>query len=276
MTATPSAPPDAVPLEEVVNLSDELIDILPLVQRVSDADVDAGIFADEEIHWMSADADASPDPFIDAPRLGLLPARDQDIALQSAFWMLMAQGAIVRSVDGEPELAGIYAFIGDLRASSEAAASVRIDIRDGGVHRLGLYRVRADLFLCEEVEESSGLHHFTFRSPGRQARWLAAALDAGGHADRTEEPLQAAGIDDLVPHPDTLAEHCHAAGLVTLAERDAVSRGALRAFTAYSGPDGLYVQTGWKAADDGAVAMQRLSPADFAGFCAAFLAAPES
>jgi hypothetical protein len=262
---------DAVPIEDVLDLVAGEIDVEPLVARAAEVDVDAGMFADEEIHWMSGGADASPDPFLDAPRLGLLPVREQDVALETAFWMLSAQGAIVLHADGEPELVGLYAVLGELRTESEAAVSIRIDTRDTGVQRLAVYRVREDLFLCEVVEESGGLHHFTFRSAERQAAWLAAALDPGGRADRTEEPQQASELAELDPHPDRLAERCEVAAFVTLGERGPDGPGPLRAFTSYSGPDGLLVQTGWRTEDASAVALQRLSAVDLTAFIAAFL-----
>jgi hypothetical protein len=263
-----------VPLEEVLEIGDGEIDLAPLVARAAEVDVDGGVFADEEIHWMSGDADASPDPFLDAPRLGALPAREQDVALETAFWILSAQGAIAHGPEGDPELVGTHAVLGELRTESEAAASVRIDTRDEGVRRVALYRVREDLFLCEVVEEAGGLHHFTFRSADRQAAWLAGAIDPGGRADRTEEPQQAGGLEGLDPHPDVLAERCEVAALVTLGERGPSGPGPLRAFTSYSGPESVHVQTGWRADGEGRVAMQRLSREDLVGFCAAFLGRP--
>jgi hypothetical protein len=260
-----------VPIEDVLDLGDGEIDLTPLVARAAEVDIDAGMFADEEIHWMSGGADATPDPFLDAPRLGLLPTREQDVALETAFWMLSAQGAIVHDADGEPELAGLYAVIGELRTESEAAVSVRIDTRAAGVQRLALYRIRHDLFLCEIVEEAGGLHHFTFRSTDRQVRWLAAVLDPGGRADTTGEPQQARELDELDPHPDALAERCEVAAHVTLGERGPEGPGPLRAFTSYSGPDGVVVQTGWRAGEESAVALQRLGPEDLLGFLAGFL-----
>jgi hypothetical protein len=157
-------------------------------------------------------------------------------------------------------------------STSAAAASVRVDVRDVGVQRAAIYRVRHDLFLCETVEEAGGLHHFTFRSDLRQAAWLAAWIDRESRADRTEEPLTPARLADLDPHPDALAQRCEVAAFVSLAERGADGTGPMRACTAYSGTDGVWVQTGWAAEDAGAVAMQRLSPDDLVAFLAAFLA----
>jgi hypothetical protein len=90
-----------------------------------------------------------------------------------------------------------------------------------------------------------GLHHFTFRSPYRQAAWLASAIDPNGRVQRAEPPQQAKDIDDLDPHPDRLAETCETSALVYYGSHNADGQSAERALTAYSSPAGVYLLTGW-------------------------------
>ena len=65
--------------EVMVDIPEGPTELGPLVAAVGRADVDAGIFADEEVHIMTGRADDRPEAFIDAPRLAELSEHDQDI-----------------------------------------------------------------------------------------------------------------------------------------------------------------------------------------------------
>lgn len=251
-------------------------DITALVLAVNGADVDAGILTDEEVHWIGGDPDADPDEFLDAPRLARLTPDEQQIALETTLWMLQARGeAIYDPTTDLLRLEGVHAVLGDLRGSPEAAISVRVDVRGEGTRRAAIYRIRPDLFMTEEVEDA-GLHHFVLRSPARQAAWLAVAVDPHGHAgdDSDPQPQTATDLNGLDPHPDRLAERCETASLVCSGSRTPDERTAQRTFTAYSGPDGVHILTGWRTDTDAQAALQRLSRRDLIEFCAAFLSGP--
>ncbi|MGH8909212.1 MAG: hypothetical protein ACRD0K_22640 [Egibacteraceae bacterium] len=260
-----------VMLEDVLTDLSGLTDVRPLVNAVNRADVDAGVLTDEEVHWIGPNPDGAPRKFIDAPRLAQLSAREQQVAMETALWIMQARGEVFYDADADAlRFEGLHALLGDLRENPEAAVSVRVDVRDEGVQRAAIYRIRPDLFLCEDVSEV-GLHHFTFRSAARQAAWLAAAADPNGHASHTGSPQSAADVNGLDPHPDRLAATCQTAALVLCGSRSLHGRTPQRTFTAYSGPDGVHVLTGWKTATDGQVVMQQLSRQDLIDFCAAFL-----
>ncbi len=246
-------------------------DLQPLARAVQRADVDAGIFADEEVHIMTGRADDRPEAFIDAPRLAKLDEHDQDIALETAFWLLQAQGvATWDAALSQFKIVGVYAVVGELRQESEVAISVRVDERDEGTRRSAIYRVRPDLYLFEDVSDT-GLHHFVFHSSERAGGRLAAAVDPEGCADRTGKPQSAPALSALDPHPDQLAASARTSAFTYLGARGGDASAARRSFTCYGGPKGSWVLSGWEGPNDGHVALQRLGPGDLAAWCRSFI-----
>lgn len=157
----------------------------------------------------------------------------------------------------------------DVRWDSEAVVRVRADVRGEGIVRAAVYRARPELFLTEEVFDE-GLHRFTFRGTATQAAWLAAFVDPGTRARRTEPARTAARIQGLDVTADQLAQSSEVSALaVWTAAGDQQAR---RSFTAYSGTAGLQVLHGWQLPNIGDVCLQRLGPRDLVAFCAAFLA----
>lgn len=145
-------------------------DLQPLARAVQRADVDAGIFADEEVHIMTGRADDRPEAFIDAPRLAKLDEHDQDIALETAFWLLQAQGvATWDAALSQFKIVGVYAVVGELRQESEVAISVRVDERDEGTRRSAIYRVRPDLYLFEDVSDRATPLRLPLLGTGRRS-----------------------------------------------------------------------------------------------------------
>ncbi len=260
-------------IEEVLDDLTGLIDLTPLVEAVKEADVDVGMLTDEEVHWIGPDPDRKPEEFIDAPRLSQLTSDHQEIALETALWMLQARGdATYDPTTDTLRLEGVHAILADLRNRPEAAVSVRVDVRGEGMRRAAIYRVRPDLFLSEEVSDS-GLHHFVLRSPVRQAAWLAAAIDPHHHVTTdSSSPQTASSLEGLDPNPDELAQRCDSAAFVFYGERGPDGQSSQRAFTAYSSTGGVHILTGRESANRGSASLQRLGRGDLLGFCAAFLA----
>ncbi|MDP8975932.1 MAG: hypothetical protein M3N28_06140 [Actinomycetota bacterium] len=261
-------------LEEVLAdvLQDGQVELAPLVSAAQHAEVDAGVFADEEIHLMRGQIDDRPDEFIDAPRLGQLSEHDQDVALETALWLLQAQGAATWDDSREAfEFVGPYAIVGELRHEPEAAVSVRVDVRGEGTRRAAIYRVRPDLFLTEDVSEV-GLHHFVFRSAPSAATWLAGLVDPLSRAKGSAHEQRARTAADLNPNLDQLTARCESSALVFYGARSPDGSSAQRAFTCYSGNDGVYVLWGWQSASSGEAVLYRLGPGDLIGFCLGFLA----
>lgn len=250
---------------------DGQVELTPLVSASQRTEVDAGIFADEEIHLMRGRADDRPDGFIDAPRLAQLSEHDQDVALETALWLLQAQGSATWDEGSEGfRFVGVYAVVGELRHEPEAAISVRVDVREEGTRRAAIYRVCSDLFLTEDVSEV-GLHHFVFRSALSGATWLAEMVDPRSRAKGSAQEQRARTSAELSPNPDQLAAACETSALVYYGARSVDSLPAKRAFTCYSGPDGLHVLSGWQGPSDGESVLHRLGPEDLVGFCMAFL-----
>lgn len=246
-------------------------ELRPLVAAVGRADVDAGIFADEEVHIMTGRADDRPEAFIDAPRLAELSEHDQDIAIETAFWLLQAQG--VATWDPEREqfrILGVYAVVGDLRQECEAAVSVRVDVRDEATRRAAIYRVRPDLYLFEDVSDT-GLHHFVFHSLVRAAGRLAASVDPYGCADGTGRRQSVVAEKDLDPHPDQLVASARTSALTYLGARGGNAPGPGRSFTCYGRADGAWVLSGWERTGDGHVELQRLGRDDLVEWCRRFI-----
>lgn len=259
-------------LEEVLGeIPAAPMDLEPLVRAAQRADVDAGLFADEEVHIMTGRADDRPDPFIDAPRLGELSEHDQDLAIETAFWLLQAQGAATWDPErSQFRILGPYSVVGELRQECEASASVRVDVRDEGTGRAAVHRVRPDLFLFEDVSDT-GLHHFVFHSLERAATRLAAAVDPLGCAAGTGRPQSVADMGQLDPHPDALAASARTSALSYLGARGAGASGSRRSFTCYGGPDGAWILHGWQTPSEAHVVLQRLGPVDLATWCRTFL-----
>jgi hypothetical protein len=259
-----------LPFARVVDLAGAEVPIEPLVRAATDADVDAGVLSDEELYLLSPEPEAEPDPHFDAPRLAGLSAEQREVALASAVWVLRAHQLVRPTDSGELGFVGLTAVVGDVRANAEAAVRVRVDVRGEGSGRAVLYRARPDLFLTQQVGDE-GLHRFTFRGAQAQARWLAAFVDPGAHARRTEPGRTAVRLDDLGITSEQLAAASASSALaVSLDADDPAPR---RCFNAYGGADGLRVLHGWQRADDGDVRLQFLGPGDLVAFCAAFLAA---
>lgn len=120
--------------------------------------------------------------------------------METTLLLLQARGDVVYDREHDVHQAvGGHAVLGEVRTSPDAAVSVRVDVRDQGVQRAAMYRVRAELFLIEEVAEA-GLHHFVFRSADRAVAWLAGTLDPYARADHPGPEQLAERLDDLDPH----------------------------------------------------------------------------
>lgn len=182
----------------------------PIVRAAhADLDVLLGVFTDEEVHWTGGDPTAAPDAFIDAPRLATYTREEQDAALTATIMLLQARGqASYESHDDELALHGVHAVLADVRNDCEAAISVRLDVPGEGTDRAAIYRVRHDLYLCQDVSRE-GLHRFTFLSPEQQAGWLAATIDPFHLVRDDNGPTRTVEeLDELSPHPDELARRC--------------------------------------------------------------------
>lgn len=227
--------PPVVAFEEVLPELPQggTVELTPLLRAVQRADVDVGIFADEEVHLLRDRVDDQPDEFVDAPRLARLSEHDQDVALETALWLLQAQQAATWDDARQAfRFDGVYAVVGEFRYGAEAAVSVRTDVRQMGTSRAATYRVRPDLFLTEDVSET-GLHHFMLRSHQRAAAWLADRVDPGHRADRSGPEQIAEHPDQLEPRPDRLAETCETSALVYYGARGDDGTAGQRSFTCY-------------------------------------------
>lgn len=257
---------------DVLDLSGQApVDVAPLVAAVASSDVELGTFTDEELHWAAPDTDATPEAFIDAPRLARMDPKAQDVALATAMWMLQARGDA--AWDGQAvRLRGVHAMLGQVRHEAQASASVDVQVRDGEGSRAAVYRVRPDLFVVEYVAPE-GLHWLVCCSPQRAAARLASLVDPEQVARDTGPAQTAAEPDRLSPQPDALADAATTAAFVLLGEVSPDGEPAQRAMTVYGTGDGLFVYQG---VDDGlsgaTVGCQRLGPADLVAYCRAFLA----
>lgn len=266
-----------VMIEEVIDLhGGSRISLRPVAKEARRRDVHLGWFSDEEVHVVSPDRDARPRAHIDAPRLSGYAPEAVTAALESTLWTLQARGH--GHLDREHDtyvFHGEHALLGNLRWSAATAVSLLLDVREEGTSTRALYRVDDDLWLCEDVLVV-GLHEFTFRSPERAAAWLLAEIDRETWADRTEPASVGRQLDELRPHPDALAEVATVAATVYAADASSAApdeTAAGRSFTAYAGPDGLWLLAGWQ--DDsgqGEVRLQRVGAQDFGEACASFLA----
>lgn len=255
-------------LEEVLPNLRTITDLRPLASAAREADVDAGILTDEEVHLIGPDPMAPPDGFIDAPRLAELPAHDQEVALEAVRLLLEARGDVIHDPSEDLDRAvGAHAVISEVRNAPQAVVSVRVDVRGEGTRRAAIYRALPDLFLVEEVHDA-GLHHFAFRSPPRTAAWLASAVDPFARAARTTAPDRSSDVDASEARSQRLAAASETSALVYSASHDPDDA---RSFTCYSGQDGVHVLFGWRSAEAGQVMVQELGPGDLVAFCAAFL-----
>lgn len=255
-------------LEDVLPDLTGTVDLVDLARAAEQADIDAGVLTDEEVHWLSPDPDAEPDGFLDAPRLAKLPPAARQVALETALWMLRARGEIEYDPSTDRlRIDGTLALLGELRNRPEAAVSLRVDERGTGTHRAGIYRVRHELFLTEEVADT-GLHRFVFRSPARQACWLASAVDREQRATSTSGPCRTVATLDATGHD--LAARSEVVSFAYAGIRTSGGRHAEHVFSAYSGPDGVHVLS--RGQPEGEATLQRLSGTDLQAFCGQFLA----
>lgn len=261
--------PKALFEEVYPDLSEGIDDIMPLVRAGQDFDVDAGIFADEELHLMRDRLGQPPKAFIDAPRLARLSEHDQEVALETALWLLQAQGAATWT-DGRQqfELMGVYGVMGTLRDEAEAAVTVLVEARDPETKQAAAHRIRADLFLVEDVSDV-GLHHFVFRSPERAAAWLAATIDPKRRAEKGGPERRARDGEKLDPHPDQLAASSDTRAVIQYTERGSVDPPIESSFTCYAGSGGVHMLTGAHPGSE--VVLRRLGPVDLVAECSTLL-----
>lgn len=264
--------PDAVGFVDVMGAPDaggrvRLDRIARIARR---RDVVLGVFTDEEVHWTSRDPAAPPAEFMDAPRLATYTRGEQDTALAATLWLLQARGEASYDPDtDELVFHGPHAVLGDLRNDSEAAFSLRLDVPGQETRRAGVFRVRHDLFLCEDVAPE-GLHRFTFLSAENQAAWLAATIDLFNLAHLDSGPAQTAErLEELSPQPEDLAGRCRSSALLVGTDRDSADR-SLTVYT--TDDDGLWFFVGWTAGGTGAFQLANLGRNDAVEALLAFVA----
>lgn len=202
------------------------LDLATLPDHLADGPLEVGVLTDEELHWFGPDPDAAPDPEVDAPRLGRLDAEAQQVALDTALWMLQARGELVLEDDrpGEVLRLGVRALGVALRSSASARCTVTVT-RDGTAERAVVWWLPGVGTLAETVS-AAGLHHLVLRHPDDQARWLAGLLgpcvDASGPVQRVADPAQ------LSPPLDELRRGVRTELRCVLAVRDAAPDAAGR------------------------------------------------
>jgi hypothetical protein len=257
---------------EVLDLSEldgAAIDLLE--DAVESGDVRVGSLTDEEVHWLRPNADAAPDAHLDAPRLGALADHEQRAALDAVMVLLAVRGDAEVSPDGEVRWHGRHALLAAMRYGAEAAASLRVDRHDHRPElRAAIYRITGGLFLTEEVDEPTGVHHFVLRAPDRQASWTAWVSDPTGCAGVTSEPEHTTEPGAWGSRLDALARRARTTALLQVASVPELDEPP-RTLTMLGCDDGLWVLQGYEADAGGEAALQRLDPGDLAGLCLAVL-----
>lgn len=248
------------------------IDLGAVREVAGGTDVLVGVLTDEELHWLG-DPDRAPQAFLDAPRLARLTPAEQEVALETALWIMTARGEFAWR-EGPPEAYGVHAIVGNLRRASPSVAIVRTDRRGQGSALAARYEAGADLVLVEDVDEA-GLHRFAFRSVARDAAALVAQLDPRLRATATSSPQLAPTTATLDPHPDDLARTCEASSMLYHAHLTSPERMAARALTVYSGARGAWALAGRHADDHqpGEVTWQQLDAPALLALVGAFLTA---
>ena len=246
------------------------IDLGPVREVAAGADVLVAVLTDEELHWLG-DPDQPPRAFLDAPRLASLAPGDQQVALETALWIMTARGEFAWR-EGPSQAYGVHAIVGNLRRAALSAAIVRTDRRGQGTRLSARYEAGPDLLLVEDVEDT-GLHRFVFRSIARDAGALAAALDPHRRATSAAAPQTARTVADLSPSPDDLARTCEASSLLYHAHLTGPEQVAARALTVYSDAQGVWALAGRHPADGqhGQVAWQQLDRPALRALLDAFL-----
>jgi hypothetical protein len=264
---------------EVLDLSEldgSAIDLLEVA--VEGGDVLVASLTDEEVHWLRPDADATPDTHLDAPRLGALSSQEQRAALDAVMVLLAVRGDAEVSPDGEVRWHGRHALLAAMRYGAEAAASLRVDRHEGGPGvRAAIYRITGGLFLAEEVDEPTGVHHFVLRAPDRQASWTAWVSDPAGAAEVTSPPEHTDGPAAWRSRLDALARHARTTALLQVASVPELDEPP-HSLTMFGCDDGLWVLQGYEDDEGGEAALQRLGPGDLGGLCLTVLtgAQPEA
>lgn len=249
---------DPVVLAELVDVGGRgPIELGPVREAAAGADVLVAVLTDEELHWLG-DPDAAPRAFLDAPRLALLGRAEQQVALETALWIMTARGEFAWR-EGPSQAYGVHAIVGNIRRAAPSVAIVRTDRRERGTRLSARYEAGADLLLVEDVGDD-GLHRFLFRSLARDAGALAAQLDPHRRATATSEQQTAPTTADLDPDPDDMVRTCEASSLLYHAHLTGPERISARALTVYSGARGAWALAGRHPADDqpGQVAWQQL------------------
>jgi hypothetical protein len=257
---------------DVVDLTSPDEATLPALEAaVEEHDVSVGDATDEEVHWLRPDADTTPDPHLDAPRLARLPEGEQRAALDAVLVLLAARGDAEVTPDGGVRWHGRHALLSALRYGAEAAASLRIDGPSEEPGRAAIYRITPRLFLTEEVDEPTGTHRFVLRSPTRQAAWVAAASDPAETATDTSVPERTDAPGAWRERIDGLARAARTTALLQVASAPQLEEPP-RTLTFLGCADGLWVLQGYGDDANGQASLQRLGPTDLGSLCLAALA----
>lgn len=230
-----------------------------LDRAVADADLDVGMFTDEELHWLTDRDEVYDDP-IEAPRLRDLLPGEQKAALDAALWMMFARGDVGEDEDGGFYPAGRHGLLPELREGSSGVARVEISLPDDEPAFGALYLVGPSSVMVEEVSPL-GLHDFMITTPARAATILLAWVAPEGVTGSTGEPRTAGAVEQL-PELDGLSTAASRSVRVMTGRPDGeVFAGTLS--TLYLLDDGLHLLSGWTGPDGGGeVTLQRLGEQD--------------
>jgi hypothetical protein len=257
------SPIERIAVEEVaLDLTTQVVDldldaILTDIERVIDeADLDVGLFTDEEIHLLGRD-DEPGDDDLDAPRLGQLPPGARRTAVEAVAHVLLARGDLHLLGEGEVVASGRAALVATLRGAPLGVARLRVDVRgEGEPIRAALFHVSERAVMLEQVD-GAGIHHLILTAPGRAAAWLLRQVAPGSLVSEDLAASRSAQLADLDLDVEALAGRAARSAVVVVAR---ATRTGLeeRTQTVYLADDRLTVLEGWRAAEDGEHVVQRL------------------
>lgn len=257
-------PIEPVRTEDVLDVTGE-VTREQIDRAVADADLDVGVFTDEELHWL-ADRDEVYDDPIEAPRLRELSPGERKAALDAALWMMFARGDVGEGDDGEFYPTGRHGLLPELREESSGVARVEISLPDDEPEFGALYTVGLSAVMVEEVSPL-GLHNFTITTPARAATILLALVAPDGVPGDTEEPRKARAIEEFSELSALVADASRSVRVMTGRPDGEVFAGTLS--TLYLLEDGLYLLSGWTGPGDGGeVTLQRIGESDATAWAA--------